>query len=90
VDAVFGTDDPTVAEPIPRAEEWIDLADAGPFIDETTLPEIGHNGNGHGHEAPARQALIAAEWVVARLSGLPGVGEFPQGQAATSPRSDTE
>jgi hypothetical protein len=24
--------------PYDRAEEWIDLADAGPFVDETTVP----------------------------------------------------
>lgn len=32
----------------PPAAEWIDLADAGPYVDETKMPLFSPNGDGSG------------------------------------------
>lgn len=93
VEIVFAepeADDPAVSKPVPRAEEWVDLAEAGPFVDETTVPAISGSGNGNGRREIFGGPLIAAPWVVSRLSRLGGVGEFPTKATARSQSPDTE
>lgn len=78
LDAVFGAGEASDAkEPppyIPRAEEWVDLADAGPFVDETTVPVFSPNGDGTGGEETYGDPAAVAKWVEGRLSQLPRVG----------------
>jgi hypothetical protein len=93
LDAVFGVteqgDMGELLEPlVPRAEEWIDLADAGPYVDEMTVPLFSPNGDGSGGEETYGDPAIAAEWMAARLSKLPRVGRTPNKvQTRTSARA---
>lgn len=41
---------------VPPAAEWIDLADAGPYIDETKLPLFTPNGDGSGGQESSDNA----------------------------------
>lgn len=58
LEAVFGEDEVksrTVLNGLlhgtaPPAAEWIDLADAGPYVDETEMPLYSPNGDGSGGE----------------------------------------
>jgi hypothetical protein len=72
---------------VPRAEEWIDLADAGPYVDETTVPAFSPNGDGSGGEETYGDPEAAARWIASRLSGLPRVGGTG---ASERPSADTE
>lgn len=48
-DPAFRANDGTLpARTVPPAAEWIDLADAGPYIDETKMPLYTPNGDGKG------------------------------------------
>jgi len=82
---VFGPDESDVKgitkEPVPRAEEWIDLADAGPYIDETTVPIFSPNGDGSGGEETYGDPVAAARWIAEKLAGLPRVGPDDQSDA---------
>ena len=75
---VFGSDehddDGVTKNTLPRAEEWIDLADAGPYIDETTVPIFSPNGDGSGGVETYGDPVATAKWVAAQLNGLPRVG----------------
>jgi hypothetical protein len=83
-------DDLAVSESIPRAEEWVDLAEAGPFVDETTVPAATRSGNGNGSRDIYGGPLIEAAWVVSRLAKLPGIGDFPEPEKGATSVSDTE
>jgi hypothetical protein len=75
---------------VPRAEEWIDLADAGPYVDETTVPAFSPNGDGSGGEETYGDPEAAARWIASRLSGLPRVGGASDQTAAERTSADTE
>lgn len=75
---VFGADEARLGAPIkdniPRAMEWVDLLDGGPYVDEMSVPLLSPNGDeGFGKETygdPTR----AASWMDKLLEGLPTVG----------------
>ena len=82
IDAVFGPDqdkdDPSTskiaAETVPRAEEWIDLADAGPYVDESTVPLYSPNGDGLGGKESYGGSEQATKWINDRFGDLPRIG----------------
>jgi hypothetical protein len=99
IDAVFGPDQDDeasvpreiVAKTVLRAEEWIDLADAGPYVDETTVPLYTPNGDGPaGAQQTDGGSQRAAEWLTARLSNLDRIGGRKDVPAPGIADTDTE
>jgi len=56
----------------PKAMEWVDLADAGPYVDETTVPIYS---SPDGSTPIYVESETARQWIDKRLSGLPRIGD---------------
>ena len=72
LEAVFGEPDTALGGTTPKAMEWVDLADAGPYVDELSVPVFTTDEGVEIWGDP----IATAEWVSSQLSGLPRVGHI--------------
>ena len=69
----------------PPAAEWIDLADAGPYIDETEMPLFSPNGDGTGGRESYGDEFTAA-WMDRSLQRIGAGSRVEAKDPAADPR----
>jgi hypothetical protein len=70
---VGDSDGTPLKDTVPAAAEWIELADAGPYIDETTVPLYRPNGDGAGGEVVFANER-SDQWIAGYLARIGSKG----------------